>query len=253
MKKRAVVVLPDLQIPNHDKESLKAVLKYVRNHTWDELIQLGDFFDFESISTHERGNFRGKEGSRIAEEYKEADKVLDSIISAARNKNKKCKITIIQGNHDWRMERFIDENPQLANLIEPEHRLNFKERGVDYVRFWENGTYHRIGKATFIHGLYTNDHHAKKTVNAYGTNVFYGHTHDVQCYSQVLRGKDNTIVGQSLGCLCRYNQQYLKGKPTRWQQSFGIFYFFPDGHFTYYVPRIFNNKFYCPSKRLYTP
>lgn len=248
---KAVVVLPDLQVPFHSVRSLKAVLKYVSNHKWDELIQIGDLMDFNAISTHDREDARGLEGLRLKEHYKITNKVLDDICKAARNKNKKTKITVIQGNHDYRIERYINENPVIEGMIEPEKRLHLEGRGIKFVKFWEKGHVHKIGNATFIHGLYTNDHHAKKTVNAFGTNVFYGHTHDVQTYSQVLRGKDKTIVGQSLGCLCEYEQHYMKGKPTRWQKAFGIFYFFPDGHFTYYVPRIFNHRFACPSKRIY--
>ena len=88
-------------------------------------------------------------------------------------------------------------------------------------------------------------------VDYYGVNIFFGHNHDIQGFSKVNRGKNKTLVGQSLGCLCNYEQGYIQGNPTNWQQAFGIFYFFPNGHFTYYIPRIFNHKFISPEGKVY--
>ena len=53
--------------------------------------------------------------------------------------------------------------------------------------------------------------------------------HDVQQYSKVLWGKNRTIVGQSLGCLCRYDLSYVGTNPTNWQQAIATFFFAEDG------------------------
>ena len=47
------------------------------------------------------------------------------------------------------------------------------------VRSWSRGETHKVGKATFTHGLYTNQYHAKKMVDAWGESIVYGHTHDM--------------------------------------------------------------------------
>jgi len=239
-KTRSVLVIPDLQVPYHDVRSLEAVEKVMSDRPWDEIIQIGDFMDHDCISHHNVGQLRKIEGKTLFTDYAVGNAILDRW----QKKAKGARIIIIEGNHDFRPEKLVDAQPQLRGLVETEHGLNLAKRGIRYVRFWSAGEKYRIGNAYFIHGRYTNEHHAKKHVLRYGVNIFYGHLHDVQCFPLVLQGGDKTIVGQSLGCLCRYDQSWLQGAPTNWQQAFGAFHFFSDGFFTYNVPRIFKNRFY---------
>lgn len=217
------------------------------DHRWDEVVYLGDFMDFDLISSHNKDNLRSVAGKQIRTEYNYGGQVLDRHRRAAPG----AKFTLIEGNHDERIERYIDANPQLEGMLEMETGLQLRKRHIKWVRFWSKGEIHHIGKARFIHGLYTTQYHARKHAEAYGENIFYGHTHDIQCYSKELQGADKTIVGQSLGCLCRYDQKYMKGKPSKWQQGFGVFHFFPDGFFTYFVVRIFKHRFLSPEGKVY--
>lgn len=250
---KRVLVLPDTQIywdngvAGIDLKTWKAVLQYAKDYKWDEVVIVGDFLDFNCISSHNEKKPRLTEAQRISLDYEVGNQILDELAQAVG----KAKITLIEGNHEFRLQRFVDGIPSLQGSIEVEKGLNLDARGVRYVRFWSEGEIYHIGKACFIHGRYTNEFHAKKTVIEYGTNVFYGHTHDVQSYSQVLKGDDKTIVGQSLGCLCVYNLPYMQGRPSKWQQAFAVFHFFPDGYFNYTVTRIFKHRFVSPEGKLY--
>lgn len=227
--------------------TMRAVEQYMGDRQWDEIVYLGDFLDLDVISSHNKDNLRALESKRIKADYEYASDVLDWHATLAP----KAKFTLIEGNHEERAERYVDANPALEGLMEVETGLQLLKRKINWVRFWSKGEVYQIGKARFIHGLYTTQYHARKHVENYGENVFYGHTHDVQTYSKELHGSDKTIVGQSLGCLCRYDQSYLKGKPTKWQQAFGVFYFFPDGFFQYFVVRIFKHRFVSPDGKVY--
>lgn len=240
------LVIPDLQFPYTDTRSLAAVLEYARSRRWDGCLQLGDFMDWEWISRWTIGNNRIKEGKRFIDEYREANKLLDQIVKAVREKNPKAQMAVLEGNHDWRIQKYIDENPALEGLLEMDKNLNFKERGIYYHAYWTTREPFKIGKALFLHGEYTNKYHAFKTVDNFGKSVFYGHTHDHQLYSKTFFGADRTIVGESLGTLCRYDMPYMGKKPSAWQQGFAIFEFFPDGYFTHTFVDIFKNRFRVP-------
>lgn len=239
MKLYNVLVVPDLQVPYQDTRSLAAVEKVMKDYQWDEIIQLGDFMDFDCISTHNTGKLRSIEGKTIRKDYIEGNKILDRWQRLAP----KAKIVILEGNHDERMLRYLDANPQLVGSLEVPIGLRLEERGIRWVPYWSLGEVYKVGNAYFAHGQYTNEFHSKKMVSRFGVNIFYGHLHDMQCYPLVLRGEDKTLVGQSMGCLCRYDQAFLKGVPTNWQQGFGTFHFKPNGYFTYYITRIFNHEF----------
>ena len=122
-------------------------------------------------------------------------------------------------------------------------KLRLKERGIQWVPSWSTKAKYKKGHAVFIHGLHTTKYHSNKMVSKFGTNVYYGHTHDIQEMPWEQDGNDKTIVGKSLGCLCEYDQKYLKGNPTKWQQGFSEFFFFPDGHFDEKTTRIFKHRF----------
>ena len=239
MKIKSALVLPDLQVPYQDDRSLNIVETVMAAEPWDEIVQLGDFMDHDSIAHFNMGQLRKIEGKTLFADYAVGNGVLDRW----QKIRPKAKFVIIQGNHDFRPEKLVDAQPQLRGLVETEHGLNLKKRGIKWVPFWEDRRLsYQIGNAYFIHGLYTNEHHSKKHCLRWGVNIFYGHLHDVQCFPMVLKGEDKTIVGQSLGCLCRYDQSWLQGAPTNWQQAFATFHFWPDGFFQYNVYRIFKHR-----------
>lgn len=234
------IVLPDLHVPYEDARTLEAVYKYIQDVKPSWVVQLGDFMDFDCISSHNTGKLRIIEGKRIDKDYKHGNTLLDNLRCAARS----ARNTILEGNHDERVQRYIDQHPETEGMLEVPLGLDLASRDIEWVPFWSNKrAIKRIGHAAFIHGLYCNDHHAKRHVQDFGESIFYGHTHDFQCYSKVMQGDNKTYVGQSLGCLCKYEQQYLQGRPTKWQQGFAHFVMRDKGFYTYYPIMIFEHKF----------
>jgi hypothetical protein len=244
---RLAIVLPDIQSPHEDVATLGAVESYMADERWDYYVNLGDFLDFNCISRWTADLPRRKLGETIAKDYEHANHILDRHVSVVRQKNRKCEMALIQGNHDFRIEQHIDRFPELEGVMEVPRMLRLKERDIRWVPFWEKGTVYRIGKATFIHGRYTNKYHAAKHAMSYGTPVFYGHEHTIQVYTETLLGKDKTIQAASLGCLCDYDQKYMRGAPSNWMQAFGVFWFFPDGFFQWVVVPIFKHRFVGPT------
>ena len=244
MKTEKWVILPDLQWPYHDSRSVNAVLQYVNENYWDGLLQLGDFMDWDFISRWTKDNARRIEGQRFLKEYEGANKFLDLLQSAARNKNKDAQIIILEGNHDNRIEQVIDKEPKLEGMIEMEKNLHFAERRITYWKYWTHRKPYKIGKALFIHGQYTNDAHAKKHALNFNRNLFYGHTHDRQLYTKTTMGQ--SIQAESLGTLSKYDLAYMGKKPSNWMQCFATFYFQANGNFNHYVTNVINHEFTSP-------
>jgi len=247
-KLKTAIVLPDIHLPYQDKDSLSAVEKFMGDNKWDYYILLGDFMDFDCISSHNKNKLREIEGKRIFKDYEKGNAILDRHQKIILKKNPKAKFILLEGNHDFRVQRYLDANPQMEGMIEIEVGLRLKERGIKYVQCYTKGEVFKIGRAIFHHGLYTTKYHPSKMVEAFGDNVFYGHTHSVDSYSRSTYGGNKTTIGQSLGCLCEYNQSYMKGRPSKWQHAFGVFYFQDNGYFNYYVPMIFNGQFVINNK-----
>ncbi len=239
MSVKSVLVLPDIHYPREDVRTMRAVEKYMQSQEWDKVIYLGDVMDLNVISSHNARNLRAVAGETLQKDYDYVNKVLDRHVKLLG----KAEIIYLEGNHEYRVTRYIDALPQLEGIVEVPKCLYLKDRGIKWVPSWSKGTVYTVGKANFIHGLYTGDAHAKSHVQKFGCNIFYGHLHDLQLYSWTRMGDNSTIVGHSLGCLCDYKAFWMKGRPNRWQQAVTRFDFFPDGHFTYNVIPIFKHRF----------
>lgn len=247
----SVIVMPDLQIPYVDWHALDAFEQYMADHTWDWYINIGDFIDVEGLSRWTEGSPRLTFHKELVKEYQMANDILDRHQRIIREKNPDAKFHYIFGNHEERVEKWLDRFPTLAGLIEIPQNLALKERGFTWTRDGHMGNGFILGHATFTHGEAVGMNHAKKMAETWGGNVFYGHVHDTQSHTLTTRKRDVTRIAQSLGCLCQYNLPYMQKKPSRWQQGFGVFYFQKDGSFNHYVPLIMDGKFISPGGKYY--
>lgn len=250
MKVERVLVLGDVHIPYHDVLALRAVENYMRDNTFDECIYLGDILDFHELSQYSQDEPEVI-SKKIKDTYRMGNEFLDIQTEILRGNNKKCKMVFIEGNHEYRVQRFLDREPRLRGFIEVDEQLWLKERGIEWIPSWSTAQVYKKGKANFLHGIYTNKYHANKMVSIYGEPVYYGHVHSIQSYSHVTRANDKLLEGKSLGCLCLLEQSYLRGNPTNWAQSFSVFHFLPSGYFNETTVRIFDGKFVSPDGRVY--
>ena len=246
-----VIVMSDMQIPYQDEKSLHAVEWYMSDHSWDHYVNIGDFIDVEGISHFSKGKPRLYYNKELQNEYKIANKILDRHQAIVRSKNKNARFHHIFGNHEERVEQWLDENPQLSGIIEVPINLRLKERGFTWTRNGHMGEGIKIGHLNFTHGEAIGATHSKKMAETWGGNVIYGHVHDIQRHSLLTRNKEAPRLAMSIGCLCVYDLPYVNKKPTRWMQGFCVVYFSPDGSFNAYAIDISNHEFVSPDGKRY--
>lgn len=240
------LVLPDLHFPHDDPEAWQPILEYAQSERWDFGLLLGDLMDVETLSDFNSKKPGLLEGKSYRRECDATNTFLDLWSHAVRKRNRAVRLSLIQGNHEERVDRYLDRYPMLRGTLDVPVVLNLKARGVQWVEHWRKGHQVRLGKATFIHGHSTTQNHAAKMVRDYGANVFCGHTHDVQEFSIRRQAKRDSIKGKSLGCLCRFEQDYMQGRPMNWQHAFAVFHFWPDGTFQEETIHIHKGRFVAP-------
>ena len=229
------VALFDIHYPYHDKASMSIVKQFIADFKPYHLIYGGDQLDLGCISHHNKGKVRLTENTRLKKDYKGfQEKILTPIEKVLP---RDCKKYFMIGNHEYWVERLIDDNPQLEGLVEVEENLDLSKYSI--IPFNESLT---IGDMTFIHGIYCSKYFAEKTVGIYGTNVFCGHLHSNQVFTKISPLKTLPKSGVGVGCLCNKNPEYMKNKPNAWIHQFLYFYIYDDGSFTYYTPTIINGR-----------
>ncbi len=233
MIKRAII-LPDVHIDEKVSPIYKIVKKLIKDIKIDEIILLGDFADIASLSAWDYDKKRPMEGRRYKKEMTTLNNELDFLQKYSK------KITYLEGNHEFRIERYLDKNPEMEGLIELKEQLSLDKRRIKFIKF--NKLY-KLGKCRFTHGMYTGKYHATKHLQALGCSIVYGHGHRAQSDMMCMKMQD-PIMAYGLGCLCDKQPDYLKNRPSNWINQFAIYEWSDKtGDFNIYPVNIINKQF----------
>jgi len=235
-----ITAQPDTHMKHRDDRAVGAMLSFLDHFRPHLHIIGGDFLDAEGISHWPSNDLKPKS---FIPEVMEARKALDAL------KSKLCAsgdLLYIEGNHeDWIRQAMVAKMPEfffgldeLGLMPDLSSLLDLPARGIPLIPVNE---ILKIGKLHFTHGLFTGPSAAKKHLNLIKGNIYYFHTHDVLTHHEpTMNGQ---IEAASLGCLCRLDAPFLKGRPNNWVHAFGVFEVRRDGAFSFYCPKIFNGQF----------
>jgi hypothetical protein len=119
-------VIPDTQVaPGTPTDHLRWIGEYLVDEFYGkrvEFIQGGDWWDMKSLSSYDRG-MKAMEGRRYSEDVEAGNAALDVLMSPLLEANKgarkkwKPRQTMLRGNHENRIVRAIEANPQLEGLL----------------------------------------------------------------------------------------------------------------------------------------
>lgn len=241
---RQGLIIPDCHIDAEHKRAYELMLKAAKTLNGGRgpafIYLLGDYGDFISVTGHQRRAFE----ERFL--YKEAAAINARLDQLDRLWPRADK-TYIEGNHEWRLARYIDAKaPELAKAMELETLLRLDRRArwtfVPYgptqlvqvagSRLWAR---HEplTGGALPAHG----------TVIKAGCSIIYGHTHTAQS-SQVVMANGDTHIGISVGWLGDARKPafaYVRGH-HQWSLGFGVVTVAQGGDFFVETARIINNR-----------
>lgn len=212
---RSILILPDLQIPFHDRKFVNVMEKFIERYQPDEVGQIGDFLDEPQPSRWSKG---------MAGEY--AGK-LQKDINSGKEILKRLRINWIKfGNHDARIESYVARYaPALSDLecLSLESLLGLDELSVRLHREpfevgpgWiaahgHEGTLSSIAGRTAF-GL------AKR----YDGSVVCGHTHRAGIVSETVGVKHRRVItGLEVGHGMDLSKATYVKSPN-WQQAFGM-------------------------------
>ena len=227
MSKR-IFLIPDTQVPFHDRKAMRAVIRAIGDLQPDELIHIGDLMDVPQPSRWNkdtRGEFEGS----VFEDCEFAKVHLLQEIRAVYD----GPFGVHEGNHDERSRTYLAKYaPALAGTtaFNIETLLDFDGFGIDLLpEFnpvapgWITTHGHRgMLSLSQIAGMT-----ALNTAIRTGTSLIMGHTHRLGVASKVVEGYGGvvkkTVTGMEVGNLMNMKlAHYLKGGTANWQQGFGL-------------------------------
>lgn len=214
-----IVALYDTHIPFNIK--LDPIFDFIVDFKPDTIILGGDMHDWTAASHWIADQGSALDGQSIKKCYNELKDILLDPLRGAKPSH--SRMVYLLGNHEDWLQQTINLNRNGRDYWEMENNIDLKGYRMELIPV--NNPFVVNDHLCYIHGVYTNEYHAKKTVQAYHTSIFYGHVHDVQVYTQVSPiSIDHFYKGASVGCLCNLNPSYMRNKPNRWVHGFHFCY-----------------------------
>jgi predicted phosphodiesterase len=234
--------------PFHDNAAMDVFIQAAARLQPDKIQILGDFLDLAS-----QGRFAQE--AAFANTTQEALNAGHIFLARLRAFCPDAEIIVIEGNHDKRMQNFIEANAlaafglKRANMPDSwptmslPYLLRLDELNIQYVDAYPAATDWDNDTTRNIHGTKANSRGSTTSQYVFELphlNTWAGHTHRVEItYRSVTgaRGKAVESYSANPGCLCRVDGAVpsvngaigADGTPARivenWQQGFGLAYY----------------------------
>ena len=232
--------------PTHSPASIAACLEFIKDFKPDHITLGGDQLNFAPISHWNTTNFWANEGGRIRKELDVLDELvldpLEKLIPLATT-------TWHLGNHEAWLQQFINRNPALEGLIEPENHLDLSKWKII-----EQGGMSHLGKLGIIHGdtLGRTGNPARRASSMYNCNIRFGHFHTYDAHTQYnpVNARD-VKTSVCVPALAAIGQSYGKGAPSWALNGFNFGYVWPDGRYSDYTVVMADGRFIGPGGKVY--
>ena len=264
---KQAVVLPDPQIgfrqfddsldPFHDDAAMSVALQVTaaleQDGGVDQIVNLGDFLDLPAQGKYEQE-------AAFAFTTQNAVDRGHLFLGEQRAAAPDAKIVVLEGNHDRRMQKFIQANAlssfglRRANLPESwpvmslPYLLRLDELNVEYIDAYPAGMWWINDSLRAIHGdkVKSNGSTAASYTNEMPhISTIFGHIHrqEIQSKTTFDRAGKIKVMAISPGCLCRVDGAVpsvkgsvgIDGRPVtyyeNWQQGISVITYKPEGSF----------------------
>lgn len=238
---RKVLFYPDVQVPYHNSNQVRAINRFLQYWEPDEVVIIGDFMDYPQPSTWSKASAAEYEGSIYT------DSEIGKRILADMRVGYAGPIKFIEGNHDCRPRVYLAKYaPALAEseAFSIRSLLSFDSHGVElapefyaFAPGWV-ATHGHLGIALSNIAGRTALGAAKRV----GQSVVMGHTHRLgQMPDTTGRAGDfKTLWGVEVGHVMDMRPgkvpPYMKGGFANWQAGFALAYILGESIHTQIVP-----------------
>ena len=228
---RDFLLIGDTQIPFHDELAIRTA---VNSGKYDTIILMGNIIDCHSQSHFERDpRYRDFNFERLQ---------LIQFYKYLRFHFPKEKIIFLEGNHEYRLTRWLWEHPEMYNIDEfqPSNILRCSDFNIEYV----SGKTLKIGCLNLVHGHEIKgggEQPAKNFVKKCMENIATFHFHKTQEWIEP-KFDESIVGGWSVGCLCGLRPKWLP--VNKWNHGFAHVKLLDNGKFEMYNKKIFNGVIY---------
>lgn len=223
-----VLVIGDLhQDPRHPDRLpiLTWIARHASEQRYDRIVQVGDWSSWDSVNQHDKNDTqKAKFKPAIKDDF---DNLTASLQAwrAGMAPDYRPKQDVLLGNHENRLERFENANPEAWQTFTRQRDELFAQFG------WRTRPY---GEVFYVQGVGFTHHPVNGAGRAYGgktgpqraanestVSMFSGHTHRLQLHSSPKIGPVDSVCMIEVGCAMLWGEveSYAAHSLTGWWQG----------------------------------
>ena len=218
-----ILFIPDAHFPHVDRVAWGCMLQCARRFRPHRIVQLGDFLDCHTVSSHSRDP---RHGTQLADEIASANEALDELDAlGATHKH------LVEGNHETRLSRYLkDKAPALLDSMQIEKLLRLEERGWTFSHFGQSFKVHDTYITHSVNGQAGESAH-HRAGQRFQRSVVIGHTHRLaqKVFGNVVGDHYTATMLGWLGQAVDASYNHDAEKSAMWAHGFGVGYLMPDG------------------------
>ena len=213
MSRRRILAVPDMHAPYHDEKVVRCLLRVAERCNVDEIVYIGDFCDFYSVSAHDKSPERRE---NLEEELRGCRRLIRRFDRTGVKQH-----TYLGGNHEHRLARYISRRaPELSESIAGIPQLLELDNLTEKWKYIPYRVPYKVGDATFIHDVGKSGvSAARASYSVYRGKLIIGHTHRAQFYSEGDGWCLNIGWGGAYEAIDYFPEHRARNE---WQHAFGI-------------------------------
>lgn len=220
-KPRKHMFIPDTQIrPGERIDHLYWIGQYARDKRPDVIVFAGDWADMHSLSSYDRGKKSG-ENTRYKADIEAANTGLALLFEGMGDYRPELMV-ITMGNHEYRIDRFVNDNPNLEDTLSYA-AFDFEKYGIKVAPFLQPV---EIDGVMYVHYVCRNSKgrvtqskngapSAQAQISRMGQSTTCGHAQGLDI--AVLPGKGKRLIrGIIAGSCYLHEENYLTPQGTNY-------------------------------------
>jgi hypothetical protein len=204
-----ILIIPDCQVKEGVPiEHLTWAGKAIVDYKPDVVVNMGDFADMPSLSSHDKAGSKYFEGLRYKKDVEAAREAMRHLLAplqerqALQKKNKekvyKPRMIMLLGNHENRIDRAINNNPMLEGMLSTKD-LGYEESwevypflqpvfvgGVGFNHYWPVGAMGRPASSASV--IINKLHMSCVAGHQQGKQIAYGKRADGKALCAIIAG-----------------------------------------------------------------
>lgn len=220
-------IIPDLQVPLHDKAYLEVMLRLIKDVRPDIVGFIGDVSDSTEISRW----VKGKAGEYTGQ-FQNACDTVSNAVRRFREAAPKADMFVQSSNHDTRIREYLAKGApalEAQRSLKVEELFGFNQHGV----IFHDKPFSFLPGVVSVHGheeTYSSvpGKYGLDAINRYGSSVVYGHTHqpilvtNSRGHSGVLETQFAMNVGHGMDTL---KVDYATSGHMNWCKAIGLVHY----------------------------